>query len=87
MKLGVKEFRHRLTEVLHGSQAVDITHHGRILGTFRPCKSDPERARKAAESIRRWQEDMRAKGIDLEAILAERGLDPWGAPLNDPPRR
>lgn len=87
MKLGVKEFRHRLTEVLHGSDTVDITHHGRILGTFRPRKVDPARARAAAESIRRWQEDMRARGVDLEGVLAEMGLDPWGVPLNDSPDR
>jgi hypothetical protein len=83
MKLGVKEFRHRLTEVLHGSEPVDITHHGRILGTFRPRKVNLERARAAVESNRRWQEEMRAKGIDLEGVLAGMGLDPWGEPLND----
>ena len=87
MKLGVKEFRHRLTEVLHGSDTVDITHHGRIVGTFRPRKPDLERARRAAESVRRWQEDMRAKGIDLEGMLADLGLDPWGEPLDDAPGR
>jgi hypothetical protein len=87
MKLGVKEFRHRLTEVLHGSEAVDITHHGRVIGTFRPRKVDLERARAAVESNRRWQEDMRAKGIDLEGVLAHMGLDPWGEPLNDASHR
>lgn len=83
MKLGVKEFRHRLTEVLHGTETVDVTHHGRVIGTFRPRKVDLERARAAAESNRRWQEEMRAKGIDLEGVLAGMGLDPWGEPLND----
>jgi GTP-sensing pleiotropic transcriptional regulator CodY len=83
MKLGVKEFRHRLTEVLHGSEAVDITHHGRVIGTFRPRKINLDRARQALESNRRWQEEMRAKGIDLEGVLADMGLDPWGEPLND----
>jgi hypothetical protein len=83
MKLGVKEFRHRLTEVLHGSEPVDITHHGRVIGTFRPRKINVERARQALESIQRWQEDMRARGIDLEGVLADMGLDPWGEPLRD----
>ena len=83
MKLGVKEFRHRLTEVLHGTETVDITHHGRVIGTFRPRKIDPGRARAAAESNRRWQEDMRARGVDLDGVLADMGLDPWGVPLND----
>jgi hypothetical protein len=87
MKMGVKEFRDRLTEVLHGNETVDITHHGRTLGTFRPRKPDLERARRAAESVRRWQEDMRAKGVDLEGMLADMGLDPWGEPLDDAPRR
>ncbi len=83
MKLGVKEFRHRLTEVLHGTETVDVTHHGRVIGTFRPRKVDLERARAAAESIQRWQEDMRARGVDLDDVLADMGLDPWGVPLND----
>ncbi len=40
------------------------------------------RARRAAASNRQWQEDMRAKGVDLEAVLANMGLDPWGEPLD-----
>lgn len=82
MKMGIKEFRERLSEVAHGTEPIDITHHGRVLGTFRPRRRDPAKIRAAAESIRRWQEEMKAKGVDLEAELAAMGIAPDGAPLS-----
>lgn len=86
--MGIKEFRERLSEVVQGSEAVIVTHHGKVVGTFAPLRSkDPARVRKAAESIRRWQEEMKAKGVDLEGVLADMGLDPWGEPLDDASRR
>jgi antitoxin (DNA-binding transcriptional repressor) of toxin-antitoxin stability system len=88
MKMGIKEFRERLSEVVQKGEPVVVTNHGKIVGTFAPIpRKDPERARRAAESIRRWQQDMRAKGVDLEGVLADMGLDPWGEPLDDAPRR
>jgi antitoxin (DNA-binding transcriptional repressor) of toxin-antitoxin stability system len=88
MKMGIKEFRERLSEIVRKGDPVVVTHHGKVVGTFAPLRpKDPERVRRAAESIRRWQEDMRAKGVDLEGVLADMGLDPWGEPLDDTPRR
>lgn len=88
MRMGIKEFRERLSEIVQGGEAVVVTHHGKVVGTFAPLRpKDPERARRAAESIQRWQEDMRARGVDLEGVLAEMGLDPWGEPLDDASRR
>ncbi|GAA0726740.1 hypothetical protein [Sphingomonas japonica] len=82
MKIGIKEFRERLSEIARGGEVVDITNHGRIIGTFTPRVRDADKMRAAAESIRRWQEDMKATGVDLEAELAALGLDPWGEPLD-----
>lgn len=81
-KMGIKEFRERLSEVTRGTDVVEVTHHGRIVGTFTPKrKFDPEAARRAVESVKRWQDELRAGGTDPEALLAELGLDPWGVPL------
>lgn len=82
MKMGIKEFRERLSEVAHGTEMVELTHHGRVIAMFQPLRRDPERIRAVAESVQRWQDDMKAKGVDLEAALAEIGLDPWGEPLD-----
>jgi antitoxin (DNA-binding transcriptional repressor) of toxin-antitoxin stability system len=83
MKMGIKEFRERIKEVTEGGEAIVITNHGKPVASFAPLKrKDPENVRRAAEDIERWQEEMKAKGIDLEAVLAGLGLDHWGTPLN-----
>lgn len=84
MKMGIKEFRERLSEVVRSGEPIVVTNHGKVLGTFAPLRpKDPERVRAAAESIRRWQEEMKTKGIDLEAELAAMGVSPDGTPLDD----
>lgn len=82
MRLGIKEFRERLSELARGTEPVEVTHHGRVVGDFVPRRRDPERVRAAAAAIARSQEELRAKGIDLEAELAAMGLSPWGEPLD-----
>ena len=85
MKMGIKEFRERLSEIVRKGEPVVITNHGKVVGTFAPLRpKDPERVHQAAESIRRWQEEMKAKGVDLEAALAAEGIAPDGTPLDDP---
>jgi antitoxin (DNA-binding transcriptional repressor) of toxin-antitoxin stability system len=83
MKMGVREFRERLGEVVNGTEPVEVTKNGRKVGTYIPERRsrDPEVARAAAESIARWQAEMRAKGIDLDAKFAAIGLSPWGEPM------
>lgn len=81
-KMGIKEFRGRLSEVAQGTEVVDVTHHGRVVGTFKPRRKDPETIRRAAASIQRWQDEMKAKGIDLEAELRAMGIGPDGEPLD-----
>lgn len=82
MKMGIKEFRERLSEVARGDEPVQLTHHGQVVGTYFPKRRfDPAAAQKVLESHDRWQDEMREKGIDLEAALAQLGLDPYGMPL------
>jgi antitoxin (DNA-binding transcriptional repressor) of toxin-antitoxin stability system len=83
MKMGIKEFREKISEITALGQPVVVTHHGKPVGSYAPFKrKDPEAVRKTAEEISRWQTEMRAKGIDTEDWLAELGLDPWGVPLD-----
>ncbi|RHW19183.1 hypothetical protein D1610_03480 [Sphingomonas gilva] len=84
MKMGIKEFRERISEVTELGEPVIVTHHGREVASYFPRKpKDPKKVKRAAEAIRRWQSDMKAKGVDLEDMLAGIGLDPWGEPLDD----
>jgi len=85
MKMGIKEFRERLSEVVQMGEAVVVTNHGKVIGTFAPLRpKDPARVRRAAESIGRWQAEMKAKGVDLGAELAAMGISPDGTPLDGP---
>lgn len=80
-KMGIKEFRERLSEVAQGTEAIDVTHHGRVVGTFMPKREfDAAAAREAAASVARWQDELRAKGIEPEDWLTDLGLDPHGVP-------
>jgi antitoxin (DNA-binding transcriptional repressor) of toxin-antitoxin stability system len=81
-RMGIKEFRERLSEVARGTEPVQVTHHGKVVGTFTPRRPfDPARAAEAITSVRRFQDELRAEGRDPEAMLRELGLDPWGVPL------
>jgi antitoxin (DNA-binding transcriptional repressor) of toxin-antitoxin stability system len=87
MKLGIKEFRERISEVTELGDVVVVTNHGRPVASYAPFRrKDPERVRKAAESIIAWQDDLRAKGVDLDGMLATLGLDPMGVPLDESDR-
>jgi antitoxin (DNA-binding transcriptional repressor) of toxin-antitoxin stability system len=83
VKMGIKEFRERISEVTASGEPVVITNHGKPVGSFAPFKrKDPKKIQETAEEIMKWQDEMRAKGIDLEAVLSGLGLDPWGVPLD-----
>lgn len=82
MKMGIKEFRERLSEVARGNQPVQLTHHGEVVGTYIPKrKYDAAAAKRALADHLRWQDEMRGRGVDLESALADMGLDPYGMPL------
>ena len=84
MKMGIKEFRERLSEVVQIGEPVIVTNHGKVLGTFAPLRPrDPDIVREAAEAIRTAQEKLKANGVDLDAEMAALGLDPYGVPLDD----
>lgn len=88
MKMGIKEFRERIGEVARGSEPVQLTDRGRVIGTYTPWPTmDADRRRRAAEAadeVRRWQEELRGQGVNTEDWLAAMGLDPWGVPtVND----
>lgn len=84
MKMGIKEFRERIGELAEGEAVIELTKHGKVVGQYRPKRPfDAEAARKAMATIQRWQDDLRAKGIEPEDWLAEMGLNPMGEPLDE----
>ena len=84
MKMGIKEFRDKIGEIAEGASVIELTKHGKVVGQYRPKRPfDREAAQKAVEDVAAWQASLRAKGIEPEDWLAEMGLDPWGAPLDD----
>ena len=84
IELGIREFRERLSEIANGTDFVVVTNKGVEVGTYMPkrWRRDPEKARAAALAVDRAQQDLRARGIDLEAELAAMGLTPDGEPLD-----
>ena len=62
MKMGIKEFRERISDLARSNQVVIITNHGKRVGRF-----IPEGRRKAAEDV-----DLEAWAAGLE-----RGRDSW----------
>ena len=83
-KMGIKEFRERLSEVARGDEVVSVTHHGKVVGTFTPKRPyDPVKAEQAQREIERWHAELRASGIEPDDWMAKLGMDPWGEPLAD----
>ena len=64
-KIGVREFREKLSGYLESGRPLAITRHGETLGFFIPAQ---KRSRKAEV------EAMRAAAKELDAMIAE-----WGA--------
>lgn len=84
MKIGIKEFRDRLREVTDIGEPVMVTNHGRVVATYLPHQRPSlAEARRAAAEVKAWQEEARAAGIDLDAMLADMDMDPWGVPLDE----
>ena len=90
MKMGIKEFRERISEVADGREAVTVTHHGRVVGHYVPV--DRRRLEEpqfsgwlaARERFRRgWQ----AANPDWRERLERMGWDDEGEPFENDPRR
>lgn len=83
MKMGIKEFRERISEVTDAGEAVLVTNHGHLVGSYLPLhRKDPERIRKAATEMASWQDDARSRGVDLDKMLTQLGLDHMGSPID-----
>jgi hypothetical protein len=85
IELGVREFRERFSEVINGRDFIVVTNNGREVGTYLPFAWKPEvaAARGAASALAAAQDELRAKGVDLDAEMAKLGMTPMGEPLDD----
>ncbi len=84
LKLGVREFRERLSEVANGTEFIVITNNGREVGTYMPKNwaRNIGAARRAAAAVAEAQQELRDRGIDLDAAMARLGMTPDGEPLD-----
>lgn len=85
IELGIREFRERLSELASGTDFVVVTNNGSEVGAYLPKRwlRDVGQARKASESVARAQQELRARGLDLDKELAAMGLSPFGEPMDD----
>ena len=67
MKMGIKEFRERISEVALGDEAVILTHHGRRVGQYIP---DAIRAPTMTDS-KAWLAERRAFARNWRAITPD----------------
>lgn len=85
MKLGVKEFRERFSEIAEGDEQVFVTKNGRIVGQYMPTRTPDERVRNWAKiqaDLAEFREQWKARTPDWEQRMADYGLTPDGDPVN-----
>lgn len=86
MKLGVKEFRERFSELAEGAEPVVVTKNGRVVGTYKPTRTVEERranwARISAE-LDQFREEWKASTPDWKERMASIGLGPDGESLRE----
>lgn len=84
MKMGVKEFRERFSELTEGSEPILVTKNGRIVGRFLPhhakLAKDVDLEAWAAR-LEDWRDEWKANTSDWRERLASYGLDDDGEPL------
>ena len=85
IKLGVREFRKRFSEIVNGKDFIVISNNGKEVGTYRPSgwKPDMARIREAGAGIAKAQQELRDKGVYLDAEMAALGMKPSGEPLDN----
>lgn len=85
-KMGIKEFRRRVSEVASGSELVEVTNNGRVVAEFtpvNPVRSTAEQSQWLEDRLafrQRWQEET----PDWFERLTDFGLDEEGEPLAEP---
>ena len=77
--MGVKEFRERLSECVHGNEAVAITHHGRVMGHYFPSVAKPADTSDLAgwaDAREKFRDSWRARTPNWRELMRDAGLDP-----------
>lgn len=84
MKMGVKEFRERFSELAEGSEPVLITKNGRVVGRYAPLAAgafDQSRWDEINARLARFRDDWKARTPDWKERLAAFGFDENGEPF------
>jgi antitoxin (DNA-binding transcriptional repressor) of toxin-antitoxin stability system len=86
MKVGVREFRDRVSEIVNGSESVVVTNNGRVVGEFTPIS-----VKRPHADVERWVADRlafrsawRERNPDWIELLARAGLDEDGESFEHP---
>lgn len=89
MKMGVREFRERVSEVVNGSQPVTVTNNGRAVGTYIPLDfRDGKPAETGIDMVawvahrEKFAREWRAATPDWRERLRSIGIDPDEDPLD-----
>lgn len=88
MKLGVKEFRERFSELAEGQEPVLVTKNGRVVGTYHPARTrtHEERVRDWADTERRLEKfrtEWRANTPDWKERLVALGIFGEGEAIDE----
>jgi antitoxin (DNA-binding transcriptional repressor) of toxin-antitoxin stability system len=81
MKLGVKEFRERFSELAAGEEPVLVTKSGQVIGRYVPLHVKPAEkidTKKWLAAIEERQAEWKAKTPDWKQRMAAYGLGPDG---------
>jgi antitoxin (DNA-binding transcriptional repressor) of toxin-antitoxin stability system len=84
MKMGVKEFRERFSEVAEGEEPVLVTKNGRIVGRYDPMVATSASKRDWSEIEKRlaaFRDGWKARTPDWRDRLRSIGLDDDGDPI------
>jgi len=86
VKLGIREFRERLTELAHGDEPVVVTHHGKVLGRYVPARSKSAEkidTQAWAAELERGRDEWRSRTPDWRDRMAAYGLTPDGETITE----
>lgn len=81
MKMGVKEFRERFSELAEGAEPVFVTKNGRVVGKYDPLVAPEAKGGEWAAieaHLAEFRAEWKAKTPDWRARLASIGFDEEG---------